>query len=67
MTVERTFYCDWRECDSHTRTASDEPGMGFITVAEDDCPARHFCSWCCLLRFAGETAPIEVVGPEEPT
>lgn len=61
MSTERIFYCDWRECHSHTRTVTDEPGMGFVTVSEDDCPTRHFCSWDCLLKQAAETSPIEAI------
>ena len=32
MSIERIFYCDWRECDAHTRTASACPGVSFLTV-----------------------------------
>lgn len=62
MTIERIFYCDWRDCNSHTRTISSRPGMGFLTVTEDS-RSRHFCSWDCVLKFAGETTPVEIVGP----
>jgi ribosomal protein L24E len=63
MSIERVFCCDWRECDSHTRTADSEPGMGFLTVSEDGA-TRHFCSWDCVLKQAAEVPPVEVVGAE---
>ena len=61
MSIERIYYCDWRECDAHTRTAASEPGMGFVTITEDACPPRHFCSWDCLLKQAAETSPVETI------
>lgn len=64
MSIERIFYCDWRECEGHTRTVSTRPGMSFLTVTEDGCPSLHFCSWDCLLKRAAETPPVEVVGVE---
>lgn len=62
VSIERTFYCDWRECEGHTRTVKDEPGMGFLTVVEEDCLDRHFCSSDCLLKHIAETPPVEIVG-----
>ena len=61
MSVERVFYCDWRECDSHTRTVDSEPAMGFVTIIEDG-QSQHFCSWDCVLKQAAEVPPVEVVG-----
>ena len=61
MSVERIFYCDWRECDGHTRTASTVPGMSFLTITGDAGHALHFCSWDCVLKHAAETPPVEVV------
>jgi hypothetical protein len=61
MSIERIFYCDWRECDAHTRTVSDTPGMGFVTITEDDCLPRHFCSWDCVLKQAAEIPPVEAI------
>jgi hypothetical protein len=61
MSTERIFYCDWHECDAHTRTVGDTPGMGFVTITEDDAAPRHFCSWDCVLRQAAETPPVEAV------
>ena len=64
MSVERIFYCDWRECDAHTRTASARPGMSFLTITGDAGGALHFCSWDCVLRHAAEIPPIEVIPVE---
>ena len=61
MSVERIFYCDWRECEAHTRTVSTRPGMSFLTVAVDADDALHFCSWDCILKHAAEMPPVELV------
>jgi hypothetical protein len=60
MSIERVFYCDWRECDSHMQTASTRP-YRFVTVSEGTGRALHFCSWDCVLKYAGEKPPVEVV------
>ncbi|HEV2859024.1 MAG TPA: hypothetical protein VGW80_11555 [Solirubrobacterales bacterium] len=58
MPVETVYHCDWRDCDSHVQTASPGPPSVFITVTEDAgrC-THHFCSWDCVLMFAGEKPP----------
>jgi hypothetical protein len=62
MTSERIYNCDWRECEAYARTASVGPPTAFITVSEDaGRSTRNFCSWDCLLMFAGEKPPTEVV------
>ena len=61
MSIERIFYCDWRDCTAHTRTVHERPGMSFITVDEDAGPTRHFCSWDCVLKHAAEMPPIEII------
>jgi hypothetical protein len=61
MSIERVYYCDWRECEKHGRTASARPPMTFITVTEDAGRSIHFCSWDCVLRYAGEKPPVEVI------
>ena len=62
MAIERVFHCDWRDCEGHVRTVSTRPSAGFLTVSEaDGGRALHFCTWDCLLRFAGEKSPVEVV------
>jgi len=61
MSIERIFYCDWRECDAHTRTVNTRPGMAYLTVEEDADRTLHFCSWDCILKHAAELPPVEVV------
>jgi hypothetical protein len=60
VSIERVFYCDWRECEGHTRTARTR-AMDMITVTEGADRSLHFCSWDCILRHAGEKPPVEVV------
>ena len=61
MSIERIFYCDWRECDTHLQTASTRPSSSFMTVTEGASRSLHFCSWDCILRHAAEKPPVEVV------
>jgi len=61
MSVGRIFYCDCGDCDSHTRTADIAPRMSFLTVTEDAGRTLHFCSWDCVLRYAAEIPPVEIV------
>ncbi len=65
MSIERVFYCDWRECETYVRTASVRPTGTFLTVAESDTNERHFCSWDCVLKHAAEIPPIVLVGAPE--
>lgn len=60
MSIERIFYCDWRECERHVQTASSRPEP-FITVTEGAGRSEHFCGWDCLLKHAGEKPPAELV------
>jgi hypothetical protein len=60
MSIERVFYCDWRECERHVRTPSLRPST-FLTVTEGAGRSLHFCSWGCFLRLAAEKPPAEVV------
>jgi hypothetical protein len=60
MSIERVFYCDWRECEGHVRTASPRP-VDFITVTEGTGRSLHFCSWDCVLRHAAEKPPVETI------
>lgn len=58
MSIERVYHCDWRDCDSHVRTASPGPPSAFIAVEEDaGRSTQYFCSWDCLLMHAGEMPP----------
>jgi hypothetical protein len=66
MSIERVYYCEWRDCDSHVRTASPGSPAAFIAVAEDaGRSTQHFCSWDCLLMFAGEKPPVETIPLDE--
>jgi len=66
VSIERIFYCDWRECEGHIRTASLRPSAGIIIVTEEAGRSLHFCNWDCLLKHAGEKEPVEVVPMDEP-
>lgn len=60
MSIERIFYCDWRECETHMQTTSTRP-MSFLTVTEGAGRSQHFCSWDCILKHAAEIPPVEVI------
>lgn len=64
MSIERLFHCDWRECQCHERTVEGRP-RAFMTVVEPSDQQLHFCSWDCLLKFAGEKPPVELFPLEE--
>jgi hypothetical protein len=59
MSIERIFYCDWRECERHVQTANPRASV-FITVTEGAGRSLHFCGWDCVLRHAAEKPPAEV-------
>jgi hypothetical protein len=61
MSIERVYHCDWRECENHSRTASDSVPTAMITVTEGTDRPLHFCGWDCLLRHAAEKPPAEVI------
>jgi hypothetical protein len=60
VSIERIFHCDGPECERHVQTADTRPPV-FLTVTEDVDSDLHFCSWDCVLRFAAEKPPAEVV------
>jgi hypothetical protein len=60
VSIERIFYCDWRECERHAQTAGTRP-QTFLTLTEGTGRSLHFCSWDCILRHAAEKPPAEVV------
>lgn len=60
MSIERVFYCDWRECETHVQTTSTRP-VSFMTVTEGAGRSLHFCSWDCILKHAAEKPPVEVI------
>jgi len=61
MSVERVFYCDWKECEESIQTDAVVPNASFLTVAQDDAEPEHFCSWDCLLKRAAEIPPVEAI------
>jgi hypothetical protein len=63
MAIERIFYCDGPGCERHARTASPR-SESFFTVTEGTGRSEHFCSWDCILRYAAEKPPSEVIPVE---
>lgn len=61
VSIERTYYCDWRECEAHAKTAAMRLPMDFLSVKWGTARPLHFCSWDCVLRYAAEIEPSEVV------
>jgi hypothetical protein len=60
MAIERIFRCDGPDCERHVRTTGVRPPM-FLIVAEDADHELHFCGWDCILKYAAEKPPEEVV------
>jgi hypothetical protein len=53
VSIERVFYCDWRECNK------SGPGEEFHVVHQMRHGGQlHFCSWDCLLKHAAEHPPV---------
>lgn len=61
MSIERVYHCDWHDCESHARTASESLPVSMIAVAEGTDRPHHFCGWDCLLKFAAEKPPEETI------
>lgn len=66
MSVEHIFYCDGPGCERHVRTQQPRPPV-FVTVLENDGLGLereiHFCGWDCVLRYAGQKEPEEIIEP----
>jgi hypothetical protein len=64
LAIERIFYCDGPECETHIRTMAHRPATAFITATEQ-WPGRkathHFCTWDCAMKCAVAKSPLEVV------
>ena len=60
MSIERIFYCDWRECGAQMQTTSTS-AFPLITVTERAGRSLHFCDWDCVLRYAAEKPPVETI------
>jgi len=61
MSIERIYHCDWHECLCHAGASGDLPPSSFIAVTEEGGHSQHFCSWDCLLKFAAEKPPVEMI------
>lgn len=65
MAVEYRFKCNGPDCEHWHETQYPISGV-FILVREPGdtgiAPTElHFCSWDCVLRFAGQIEPSEVI------
>lgn len=72
MSIERTYYCDGPRntdipngdahdrCPAHATTATSHLPHGFLRVVWDD-RTLHFCGWDCVLRYAAEQPPVEII------
>ena len=63
MSIERVFHCDRADCERHVRSIDTHPPT-FLTVTGDADRDLHFCSWDCLLLYAGTKPPSEVIPAE---
>jgi hypothetical protein len=63
MSIERIFYCDWRDCEGSVQTVRPRPRQLFLTVTGSAGLPLHFCSWDCVLKHAAEMPPVEVIQP----
>jgi hypothetical protein len=61
MAIERIFHCDGPDCEGHVRTASSRPVSMFLTVTAGTGRSQHFCTWDCLLKYAAQFPPTEVI------
>jgi hypothetical protein len=62
MSIECVFHCDCRDCNTNVQTASAAPPL-WLTVTDDGAPddPMYFCSWDCVLKYAAEVPPVEVI------
>jgi hypothetical protein len=73
MSVQRTYYCDGPHntdipnqdhgdrCPVHASTVAMHLPGGFLRVVRHEESALHFCSWDCVLRYASNVEPVEVI------
>jgi hypothetical protein len=61
VSIERVYYCDRRDCEGHVRTAGPRPPATMLSVTEGGRRALHFCSWDCVLHYAADKPPVEVI------
>jgi hypothetical protein len=60
MSIRRVYCCDWRECNHHAHAAGARPPQ-FLTVSEGAAGSLHFCTWDCVLKYAAEMPPCEMM------
>lgn len=62
MSVERTFYCDGPDCERHVKTRKGMPPVFLMVMSrEPERISMHFCGWDCILRYAGQREPEEII------
>jgi len=63
VSIDRIFYCDWRECGASMQTTGTRPHPSFLTITGGGASRTlHFCSWDCVLKHAAEKPPaVEIV------
>jgi hypothetical protein len=60
MSIRRVYSCDWRECNHHVQTDSVRSSL-FLTLTEGSGGSLHFCTWDCVLKYAAEKPPCEMI------
>lgn len=58
MSIERIYYCDGPDCETHQRSLGRIP-KSWITATQTR--THYFCSWDCVMRYAATIEPTEVV------
>lgn len=58
MSIERTFYCDEKDCNTHAIMLAQH--SCFLTVTGDG-GSWHFCCWDCLMKYAAQFEPPEII------
>jgi hypothetical protein len=66
VSVEHVYRCDGPECEAHLTSRADQPPH-FITTYEvhEDTAVNHFCNWDCLMKFAAQVEPPEIIPFEQ--
>lgn len=71
MSIERTYYCEGPECETHGKSTAPPPYLpwGFLEVRET-LPGQpekvwHFCSWDCAMKYGATLPPMEVIPWDE--
>jgi hypothetical protein len=60
------YYCEGPDCATHARTTKDGAPYDFLTVKQGrGGKEHHFHTWDCLLRYAAQFPPPEIVSGGE--